>query len=114
MAENQLTTTSSGSGTQTSTESPQASVGSSNQTAEASGIQPGTSTSLLSGSQGGVALHGVPLTVVNLDSKAQTQANVTVPPVKHQNPALYGVSGLLFVVAIAMFWITARSAKNTT
>jgi hypothetical protein len=117
MANDQLTA-SSGSGTQTTTQSPQSSVQSGTPTAQASSVQPGTATSLLT-SGGGVALHATSLSTVSLNNTtAQTQAAPQtaqmLPTHRHINPVLLSFSVVLCLIAIGMFWYTARSAKNTT
>lgn len=114
MAQEQLTTTT-GSGTQTATQTPQAAGTSGASTAAASGVQPGTATSLLNNTQGGIALKDSPLSIVGLGQQTQSQATQTVPhSARHTSPVLFGFSIILFAVAIAMFWATARSAKTTT
>ncbi len=113
--------TTTGAGTQTTTGTPQA-VGSSSGTnssnaANGSEVQPGTATDLLN-SNSGITLSGTPLTVVNLNSAAttsSTQSTVEVTQNDQQiNPVGIGFAVLLFVVAIVFFWLTSRSAKNTT
>lgn len=102
------------SGTQTTTQSPQASVGSTGNTERAGNLQPGTSTSLLNNDKGGVPLKNQQLSVVNLNG-TQAKTVVSQPPAKHQTaPVLYGISGLLFVAAIVLFWLTAKAEKSTT
>lgn len=117
MADTQLTTTGSGSGAQAATQSPQSVGQSPSSGAQASSVQPGTATSLLNG-QSGVTLRTTALSTVNLDggNAASTAASLPAnPPAKHHaNPALFGFSGLLLVVAVVLFWTTSRSVKNTT
>ncbi len=110
---NQLTTASN-SGTQSSTKSPQNSAGSSGPTSQIGAVQPGTATNLLNSDKSGVALTGQSLSLVNLSPRQSQISKFAPPPQRHTNPALFGVSGLLFVVAVVMFYVTARAAKNTT
>jgi hypothetical protein len=108
---------------QAKTQSPLASVGSNAPAAASSGkVQPGTANSLLAqqGSNGeGISLHSTPLSVVNLNP-TQTQATTAQPSVDlqnqkhHLNPVLLGLAVGLLVLAVIFFWVTARSAKNTT
>jgi hypothetical protein len=126
MAQSPLTTIT-GSGVQATTQ---------NQSLQGAGAQEGgpstqydsmqpssVSSDVLTGS-GGINLHGTALTTVSLGasggpSVVSTQvstgssATVKLPP-HHVNPVLLGGSGLLLVVAIVSFWLTAHSAKNTT
>jgi hypothetical protein len=114
MDTNQLTTTA-GSGVQATTQSPQSAGQPSTAGAQSSSVQPGTATALLNG-QSGVPLHGTVLSTINLN--ATTPAIVSVPtsnqPKHHVNLMLFGLSALLLVVAVVLFWTTTRSAKNTT
>jgi hypothetical protein len=120
MATNQLTATS-GSGEQTTTQSPQAATQPSTGGTVSSGVQPGTATSLLNG-QGSVQLYPTSLPTVGLSGATGAAATGTVaaatpakPVAKHHaNPVLLGSSALLLVVAIVLFWITSRSVKTTT
>lgn len=116
MAQEQLRTADSSGGTQTTTQTPQSAGASNATTASASGVQPGTATSLLNNSQGGITLDNTQLSVVGLGQRTSAQTVQAAPtPPKHQtNPAVLGISVLLFVVAIAMFIITIRSSKTTT
>jgi hypothetical protein len=111
----QLTTTT-GSGTQASTQSPQTAGLAASSGTQASSLQPGTATSLLNG-RNGVPLHGQALTVVNINGA--TAATIAQSPstrvTKHHiNTALMGVSVLLLLIAIVLFWVTSRSVKSTT
>ncbi|HXR49626.1 MAG TPA: hypothetical protein VN778_01210 [Verrucomicrobiae bacterium] len=106
--------TTTGSGTQTTTQSPQASTGTTGTTESSSSVQPGTATSLLS-SQNGMPLHASALTTVNLTGATQAQTSQAAPPSKHHiNGGLLGISLALFVIAIALFWFTSRPVKSTT
>jgi hypothetical protein len=115
MANNQLTTVN-GSGEQTTTQSPQSATQPAATGTLSGSLQPGTASNLLNG-QGGVALHGTSLSTVSLSaaSPATTASTAAVTPVKHHPiPALYGVSTLLLVIALILFWTTSRSVKITT
>jgi hypothetical protein len=107
--------TSSNSGEQTTTQSPQASVGSAPATANASSVQPGTAAAVLT-SQNGQTLHPTSLNSVTLGaSSTQTVAATAQPaPAKHFNYGLGGVAVVLFLVAVLLFWTTSRSVKSTT
>lgn len=107
--------TGTGGGTQTpSTSNLQAPVGSTGVApSNATTIQPGTATDLLNTKQG-VSLKTEALSTVNLGAPQASVSQFTPPPAKHTSPVLFGVSGLLFVVAIVLFVVTMRSAKNTT
>ncbi|HVX23892.1 MAG TPA: hypothetical protein VG992_00920 [Candidatus Saccharimonadales bacterium] len=106
-------TTGSNTGSQTTTDSPQSTTTATLPGAKTGNVQTGTANSLLT-STNGVPLHAAPLTTVSLST---TSAGTAVPtPVKphHVNVPLISISVLLFVVAAASFWATARSAKTTT
>ncbi len=114
MAQEQLKTVS-GSGTQSATQTPQAAGTSAGQTAAAAGVQPGTATGLLNSSNAGIALKNTPLSVVGLGQRTGTASVQAQPLAKHHtSPVLFGFSIILFVLAISMFAMTARSSKNTT
>ena len=112
--------TTTGEGVQTTTGTPQ-SVGASRNTnpltpANSSEVQPGTASNVLSG-KGGISLSGQPLTVVSLGTTAtgtSTQTSAQATTDQQINPAGIGLAVLLFVIAIVFFWLTSRSAKNTT
>jgi hypothetical protein len=62
-----------------------------------------------------VPLHANALTTVNLSGATQTQTGQNAPAAKHHiNTALLGISVVLFVVAIVLFWLTSRPVKSTT
>ena len=110
-------TTASNTGSQESTQSPQAAGQAGATGANANKVQPGTATSLLNNTTGlgGVPLHGTALSVVNFTGKQSTSVRVQQAPTHHQlNPALFGISGLLCVLAIALFWFANKSEKSTT
>jgi hypothetical protein len=64
----------------------------------------------------GVPLANTPLSVVSLTAgTTTTTSQPAAPPTQHHiNPVLLGFSIVLFVLAIAMFYATSRSVKNTT
>jgi hypothetical protein len=107
-------TTSSNSGIQSTTQSPQNSAGSSGPAAQVGSVQPGTAPNLLNTDKNGVALSNQSLSLVNLGARQSQISKFAPAPERHTNPALFGVSGLLFVIAVVMFYVTARAAKNTT
>jgi hypothetical protein len=120
MATDQLTTTT-GSQSQTTAQAGNLQpTGQAGDTAtNSSDVQPGTATSLLSSQQGGVPLHGTSLSQVSLNNPtpaALPVATTTTTVVKphHVNTVFLGFSGLLFVVAVILFWTTSRSVKSTT
>jgi hypothetical protein len=103
------------SGQQTTTQDPQSAttqtVGASTQSA---GVQPGTASALLN-STSGVGLTPTALTTVAFNPTTQAQTIPETPPVRHQtNYVLYGMSIVLCLAAIVLFWATTNSAKNTT
>jgi hypothetical protein len=103
-------------GTQTSTQSPQASAGSGGfgGTAQSGSVQPGTTQSLLT-SSGGVPLQNTPVSTVNLSAGTQAQAaKPAASPKHHINPVLIVVPLLLLVVAVGMVGYITASAKKTT
>jgi hypothetical protein len=108
----------SGSGTQTSTQSPQNLAAPSSSTAAGSSVQPGTATSLVSPNS--ISLNNPNLNIVNLNSVSatatspKTSAVVTTQPKQHLNSGLLSISISLFVIAIIIFWAVGRPEKNTT
>jgi len=116
MATNQLTATAS-SGSQATTQSPQAQAVVQEQAngVKTGSVQPGTATALLN-SQGGVPLHLKALSTINLANASPV--TVTVPPAAslpkhHVNMTLFGLSGLMLLVAVVLFWAMRRSVKST-
>jgi|GEM_PF-2579055 hypothetical protein len=112
----------SGNGTQTSTQSPQGLVSSGNSNTEAgSNVQPGTATTLLTNTSG-ITLHPTALTTVNVGATSpqpaattsSTPATVHTQPKHHINGGLLGISIGLLVIAVVVFLVITRSAKNTT
>lgn len=103
-----------GSGTQSATQTPQSAGSPNNGGTETSGVQPGTASDLLRSSNG-VQLKQTPLTTVNLDTaKAGSAQPVQRTEGHHIHPVLGVFSAALFILAIALFWLTSRSVKNTT
>ena len=114
MADNQLTATTS-SGQQTTTQNPQtATAQTDNAAAQAQAVQPGTATSLLNSQQGLTLAPGALTTVDLTATTTQATPKPVVPPTKHINAGLLGISAVLVVVAIVLFWWTGHSAKSTT
>lgn len=106
---------------QASTQSPQTSAGSgAPAAAPSSKVQPGTASNLLTHTNnggGGVALANTSLSVVSLNTSAQTVSKPTAKPVStphHLNPVLVIMAIGLFMLAMVFSWVIARSAKNTT
>lgn len=114
MADTTLNTTS-GTGNQATTQSPQVAGSSGTTGAKASSVQPGTASDLLR-SQQGIQLKDTPVTTVNLSEATSSGTVQQTPATKHHhiNPALGAFSIALFVLAIVLFWITSRTAKSTT
>lgn len=116
MANDQLTTTLGG-GTQTATQSPQSASNTANNGAQPTG---NLQTSAASNLQGGLQINGASLGNISLNvptSTTKAQTSTVLPTVVHHhhpNPALFGVSGVLLVVAAVLLWTTNRAAKNTT
>lgn len=112
----------SGTGNQETTQSPQeAGAATGNSTTSGSGVQPGTTNSLLEGlagasdkSQGGIPLGVAKVNTVELGTVQTKTVTVPAPPQHHVNVGLFGISALFFVIAVALFWFTARSEKSTT
>lgn len=108
----------SGSGTQTTTGTPQAvpvTAGFGGGT-QSSGVQPGTATALLNSGQG-VELTQTSLPTVSLDNSTAGQTTSVVPlavKAHHINAGLLSVPVLLILAAGIFFWLTNRSAKTTT
>lgn len=105
-----------GAGAQTTTQSPQSASTTANSGAQPTG---NLQTSAASNLQGGLQINGASLGNINLNVPASTKAQTsTVLPTvlnhHHPNPALFGVSGVLLVVAAVLLWTTHRTAKNTT
>ena len=106
-------------GSQANTQTPQASVGPATKAAPSRNVQPGTTASVLTTQSGGISLTSQALPSVKLGdtSTATVQASAAPQAVQakhHLNPVLLGLAIALFMLAIGFFWITHRSAKNTT
>jgi len=109
---------------QTTTNNPQASgqlAGTSTLTPVAgstqsgSAVQPSTTTNLLTNQITGSLSVVKPVTGALSVPAATSQATVAAPaPKRHINAALLGISVTLCLVAVVLFWLTARSVKNTT
>lgn len=113
MAETSLSTTSNG-GTQLTTQSPQVAGNTNNGGGASSGLQPGTASDLLRSSNG-VQLKQTPLSTVALGDRTTSSTQTAEQPKGHHiNPVLEIFSITLFILAIALFWFTSRSVKNTT
>ena len=114
MAETLTTTT--GSGAQTTTQSPQTAGQSGTGGAPTSAVQPGTATELLSQSTGGVPLGGRQLSTISLAPVSNQTGQVAQPakPARDINPALIAFPVVLLAVAVLLVWIMKRSVKNTT
>ncbi len=105
------------SGTQAGTQNPQAISSSNGGDEQASGVQPGTASTLLT-SPNGVALNPVAVPTVSLGNTLQSSSSQTTPTAvvshHHVDTTFLIIPGLLIVVAIVAFWATSRSVKNTT
>jgi hypothetical protein len=102
---------------QANTQTPQSSAAPATNATPSGSVQPGTATSLLT-SKGGVQLTNQVLPTISLGTTLtgteQSAPAQVAQPKHHANVFLLGVAAVLFVMAIAFFWSTARSAKNTT
>lgn len=114
---------SSSGGTQTTTQSPQNLVSPDSSTEAATSVQPGVSNVQpeTSSSPSGIALHPTQLPVVNVNTSAgpvssssSSTVAVDTKPKHHINAGLLGASIGLFIVAVVIFWLITKSAKNTT
>lgn len=104
---------------QTNTQNPQTATQPATSAATASGVQPGTTTSLLTSQQGGVPLYSTALPTVTLGQAPATPQVAggntgSAPPKHHVDAALFVLPALLIVVAVVFFWLTSRSVKSTT
>jgi hypothetical protein len=103
---------------QTKTESPQNLVNPTANAALSSNVQTGTASSLLT-AQTGILLKQTAPTTVSLNNTSLgtpiTQTPTTTHSSKHHiNVVLLGACIVVVVIAVAVFWIITRSAKNTT
>src|SRR5665213_1338151 len=107
--------TTTGSGTQGTTQNPQtASQQSTTPANQTSNVQPSAPNTYLT-NVGGVPLQPTGGESISLASTTATTTTPTKLTVHHHpNGALLGFSGLLFVIAMVLFWSTSRTAKNTT
>jgi hypothetical protein len=103
---------------QKNTQTPQASVGPASKATPSGSVQPGTATSLLSTTTGGISLTNQTLPTVTVGAASASTGQVTpskpIPAKHHFNPVLLGLAIVLLAAALAFFWIITRSAKNTT
>ncbi len=106
--------TTSNTGSQSTTQSPQISNGSS--TGAASGnVQPGIASGLLN-STSGIPLSAGPLPNVRLGTTSQASTGTPAPVLAahHFNAALLSLPILLLIIAAGSVWATNRSVKSTT
>jgi hypothetical protein len=113
MQENQLTAKS-GTGTQSTTSSPQQSSGTSGAAANGRGVQPGTTASLLTNKTAGVKLNSTSLTVVNIGPKTASVVKTPAPAKASPSPIAIDFAVILFVLAGIMLWSTIKAGKKTT
>jgi hypothetical protein len=115
MDTNQQLSAGAGTGAQASTQNPQTSSPSNNLATDTENTQTSSPDSVLNG-QGSIQLHPTVVPSVNLASVTTVGTTQPSTQTTHHttNPALLGVSCLLFVVAIVLFWTTYRGDKNTT
>src|SRR5487761_1621130 len=97
-----------GGGTQTTTQDPQNSTQASS-LGQSQNVQTGTAVSLLD-SHTGIPLNNTIVPTVSLSTGTPHTAPPMPPATSHHglNPVLLGLSLLLFVVAVALFWATSR------
>lgn len=107
--------TTTGSGTQSATGTPQSVGGPTTNAASAGSVQPGTATTLLNSSSG-ISLSGSKLTTVDMTATSATTQATTEPPAEphHINTAALAICAVLAVIAVIVFVSMTRSAKNTT
>lgn len=103
----------------TNTQTPQSSVGPATGATSSGNVQPGTASSLLSTSSAqGISLQNQTLPTVTVNGSStgtiQQPAKQTGSTSHHANGLLIGIAAVLLVAAIAFFWTTAQSEKNTT
>jgi len=109
-------TATSGTGTQTTTQSPQAATTGSTSPAQPTGLQPGTATSLLNG-QGSVTLQPTPLSTISLGGTSQqTTSSPSLAPVRHQhvNFVLVGLVAVVLLIALVCTVVFSKQVKSTT
>ncbi len=118
MNNNQTLPTTTGSGTQATTDTPQSVAQSSSSigsTETNSTVQPSLTSSILENQTGGIPLTSTPITAYDLNAAYPgTTTETTQTASRQPNHALLGVSILLLVVAVVLFWSTSKKSKNTT
>lgn len=86
-------------------------------TAQAGGVQPGTSSSVLT-SNSGQSLSPVAVTAVSLNGATSTGQVQAAParraPQHHVSAATLVIPIVLVLLAVVLFWGINRSAKSTT
>lgn len=105
--------TTSGTGTQNTTQDPQSAGTSSGGGTQAAAVQPGTTSLLLDAASGGVPLTTQKLSTIAIAPTNTSVAHSSPVPIRH-NPLLTGVSILLFVIAIGLIISTLMPTKSTT
>ena len=113
--QNSLNTTSGG-GTQTTTQNPQTATSGSNLTSSQSNLQSSQVNLFNSTSARGVSLAPSALPAVSLPASSSTPSSSVVPAVKphHANGVLLAIVLVILVMAIASFWKITLAAKSTT
>lgn len=103
-------------GSQSTTQSPQSVGGSSLSSGANSNLQPTPPSNYLNSNNVGVTLTPQALTTVNLNSLSSNQAVQTSPNTtsKHINGGLLIVAILLFFFAVYLFIRVSKTDKNTT
>lgn len=103
----------SGTGTQNSTQNPQAAGNSAGSGTSASSVQPGTVPNLLETQTSGMPLTSQNLPTISLTQPAGSVAQATaVQPA--DNPLASGASVIFFLLAIGILVAVFLPAKNTT
>jgi|SRR5579884_866295 len=112
--------TTTGSGAQTTTQSPQTvAAGSLNNSVSSNTLQSVNSASYLNSNHNGLQLTPTALSTVNLTNLTPTtgqNANPTtaVPTKHHINAGLLVIAVILFVAAIYLFWQTSKTSGTVT
>ena len=115
MAELQTNTSSS----QTSTQSPQLAPQFKSSAAPASQVQPGAATqlqnigkiSLQTATPAPTRLSNMPSAEAVADAR-QSQVTATLPPQREITPVIWALPIALFVIAVAVFWLTNRTSRE--
>lgn len=104
-----------GTGSQTTTSSPQQSKSPANVApTNASSLQSGTATSVLSNNKSGIELGGSALTYVNIAPRtAVSTPKIEAVKQAPSAPAVF-LAGLLLLVAGVMLWNIIKAGKKTT